>query len=54
MKMYVVKENETLFDVCRALKVNPSVVASQNENTDSLTKGDKVFVYFPKTANFEE
>ncbi|MBO4570062.1 MAG: DUF3794 domain-containing protein [Clostridia bacterium] len=54
MKMYVVKENETLFDVCRALKVNPSVVASQNENTDSLAKGDKVFVYFPKTANFEE
>ena len=50
--MYVVKENEDMFDVCRALRVRPEQIEEQNGNKTSVQAGDKIFVYLPKSVDF--
>ena len=49
---YVVKENEDMFDVCRALRVRPEQIEEQNGNKTSVQAGDKIFVYLPKSVDF--
>lgn len=47
VKVYVTRENQTIFDVAKALNVSPELITSQNEVTDCLESGQKVFVYCP-------
>ena len=47
VKVYVVKENQTIFEVAKALNVSPELIVSQNEVNDYFEKGQKVFVYCP-------
>ena len=50
--MYVVTENEDMFDVCKALRVRPEQIEEQNGNKTSVQAGDKIFVYLPKSVDF--
>ena len=52
IEVYLVKEGDKLFDVCRKLRVRPEVVLAQNENAENLTAGDKIFVYNQQVAQF--
>lgn len=47
IKVYVLKTEQSLFDVARALNVRPEVVAEQNEVDDCFETGQKVYVYSP-------
>jgi hypothetical protein len=47
VKVYVVKENQTVFEVAKVLNVSPELIISQNEVSDCFEKGQKVFVYCP-------
>ncbi len=47
IKVYVVKENQSVFDIAKALNVTPELVTSQNEVNDSFETGQKVYVYCP-------
>ena len=47
IKVYVVKENQSVFDISKALNVTPELVTSQNEVNDSFETGQKVYVYCP-------
>ena len=52
VKMIVAKEDEDLFDICRALKVRPEMLKAQNEGLEEVHAGDKIFVYLPEIVNF--
>lgn len=47
VKVYVTRENQSLFDVARVLNVRPELIASQMEVKDTFESGQKVFVYCP-------
>ncbi len=47
VKVYVTRENQTLFEVAKALNVTPELVSSQSEVSDYFEAGQKVFVYCP-------
>ena len=47
IKVYVTRENQSVFDVAKALNVNPDLITSQNEVSDYFEAGQKVFVYCP-------
>lgn len=47
VKVYVVKENQTIFDIAKALNVEPELITSQNEVDDCFEAGQKVYVYCP-------
>ena len=47
IKVYVTRENQSIFDVSRALNVRPELVLAQNEVGDYFESGQKVFVYCP-------
>lgn len=47
IKVYVSKENQTIFDVAKALNVLPETIASQNQVDDVFEKGQKIYVYSP-------
>lgn len=47
VKVYVTRENQSLFDVARALNVKPELITSQMEVNDVFESGQKVFVYCP-------
>lgn len=47
VRVYVTRENQSLFDVARVLNVRPELIASQMEVTDNFESGQKVFVYCP-------
>ena len=47
VKVYIVRENQTVFDVAKALNVSPELIISQNEVSDCFEAGQKVFVYCP-------
>ena len=51
--IYVTKENETLFNVAKALNVSPEVITNQNEVVDGkFASGSRIFVYSPLNAEF--
>lgn len=51
--IYVTKENETLFDVAKALNVMPDVITGQNEVADGkFASGQRIFVYSPLNVEF--
>ena len=47
VKVYVVKENQSVFDIAKALNVAPELITSQNEVSDYFEAGQKVYVYCP-------
>ena len=47
VKVYIVRENQSLFDVAKALNVRPELIESQTEVGDNFEAGQKVFVYCP-------
>ena len=47
VRVYVTRENQSLFDVARALNVRPELISSQMEVKDPFESGQKVFVYCP-------
>ena len=47
VKVYVTRENQTIFEVAKALNVSPDLIISQNEVNDYFEAGQKVFVYCP-------
>lgn len=51
--IYVTKENETLFDVAKALNVMPETITGQNEVVDGkFSGGQRIFVYSPLNVEF--
>ena len=51
--IYVTKENESLFNVARALNVLPETITNQNEVTDGkFASGQRIFVYNPLNVEF--
>lgn len=47
VKVYVARENQTIFEVAKVLNVRPELIALQNEVGDCFEAGQKVFVYCP-------
>ena len=47
VKVYVTRENQTVFEVAKALNVRPELITSQMEVGDCFEAGQKVFVYCP-------
>lgn len=47
VKVYVTRENQSVFDVAKALNVKPELIKSQVEVDDFFEAGQKVFVYSP-------
>ena len=47
VKVYIVRENQTIFEVAKVLNVTPELICSQNEVSDSFEAGQKVYVYCP-------
>ena len=47
IKVYVVKENQSVFDIAKALNVLPEMIISQNQVDDVFEAGQKVYVYSP-------
>lgn len=47
VKVYVTRENQSVFDVAKALNVKPELIKSQMEVDDFFEAGQKVFVYSP-------
>ena len=47
VKVYVTRENQTVFEVAKALNVAPELIVNQNEVSDYFEAGQKVFVYCP-------
>ena len=47
IKVYILKENKTLFEVSKALNVRPEIVAGQNEVDDVFEAGQKIYIYSP-------
>ena len=47
VKVYVARENQTIFEVAKVLNVRPELIALQNEVGDCFETGQKVFVYCP-------
>lgn len=47
VKVYVTRENQTIFDVAKVLNVKPELIKSQMEVDDIFEAGQKVFVYCP-------
>ena len=50
MQVYVVKENEDLFDVGKALGVTIDQIKAQNENIENVIAGQKIIIYNKLTA----
>ena len=47
IKVYIAKENQSIFDIAKALSVNPQLIALQNHIDGVLESGQKVYVYSP-------
>ncbi len=47
IKVYVTRDNQTIFDVAKALNVRPEIISAQNEVDDTFESGQKVYVYSP-------
>ncbi len=47
VKVYVTRENQSVFEVAKALNVRPELIRLQMEVGDSFEAGQKVFVYCP-------
>ena len=47
VKVYVTRENQSVFEVSKALNVKPELITSQMEVGDYFEAGQKVFVYCP-------
>ena len=47
VKVYVTRENQSVFEVSKALNVRPELITSQMEVSDCFEAGQKVFVYCP-------
>lgn len=47
VKVYITRENQTLFDVAKALNIKPELIKSQMEVDDIFEAGEKIFVYSP-------
>lgn len=47
VKVYVARENQSVFDVAKALNVMPELITSQTEVDGCFETGQKVFVYCP-------
>lgn len=53
ISIYITKNGERIFDVARALGVNPEVIAAQSEGeADSFEAGKRIFVYKPLNIEF--
>lgn len=54
IKMHVVRQGETLFDIAKELKVSQETLVLQNEDLLSgVVPGEKIYVYLPLSVNFE-
>jgi hypothetical protein len=47
VKVYILKENKSLFEVAKALNVRPEIIAQQNEVDDVFEAGQKIYIYSP-------
>lgn len=47
VKVYILKEDKSLFEVAKALNVRPEVIAEQNEVDDVFEAGQKIYIYSP-------
>ncbi len=47
IKVYVVRENQSIFDVAKALNVRPALIEDQNQIDGGFESGQKVYVYSP-------
>ena len=47
VRVYVLKENQSIFDVAKVLNVKPEVIAEQNEVDGVFESGQKVYIYSP-------
>lgn len=47
IKVYVTRENQTIFDIAKALNVMPELIKQQMQVEDVFEAGQKVFVYCP-------
>lgn len=47
VRVYVARENQTVFDVAKALGVMPELISAQTEVDGVFEKGQKIFVYCP-------
>jgi len=47
IKVYITKQNQTVFEVAKALNVKPELIYAQNEVDDIFEAGQKVYVYSP-------
>lgn len=47
IKVYIAKQNQTVFEVAKALNVKPELIYAQNEVDDTFEAGQKVYVYSP-------
>lgn len=47
VKVYITRKNQTVFEVAKALNVQPELISMQNEVGDYFESGQKVFVYCP-------
>ena len=47
IKVYITRNNQSVFDVAKALNVRPDVILKQNEVDDVFESGKKIYVYSP-------
>jgi len=47
IKVYVVRENQSIFDIAKALNVRPALIEDQNQIDGGFESGQKVYVYSP-------
>ena len=47
VRVYVARENQTVFDVAKALGIMPELISSENEVDGVFEAGQKIFVYSP-------
>lgn len=47
IKVYIVRENQSLFDIAKSLNVRPNFITEQNEFDNIFEAGQKVYVYSP-------
>ncbi len=47
VKVYVLKDDQNLFEVAKVLNVRPEVILEQNEVDDCFEAGQKIYVYNP-------
>lgn len=47
IKVYITRQNQTVFDVAKALNVRPELILKQNEVEDVFESGQRIYVYSP-------